>query len=618
MEYGLARLAAAVPRLCLADCEKNLEAIARLLDRADDAHVDVLVLPELSLTGNTCGDLFLQTTLLERAEHALGELIAHTRKLRPLVAVGLPVKLGTQIFSCVALLSKGALLGVVPKSYLPSGGLVQGCDIQEITLAGEQVPFGQDLLFSCAEHPALTVGAENCTSEASGAMVLINLAAETELVGRGERRRQMVASGSRRGLCATIYAGAGLGESSTDAVFAGHGIIVEHGKILCETERFTADSQLVFCDVDLELLEKERLRRQSLQAGGNVRTILFSLAPVTRTPMRTVSSMPFLPGGGKDAHLEEMFAIQIAALRRRFEAAHCKTAILGISGGLDSALALLVTVGAFDCMGKDRADIIGITMPGFGTTDQTYQNAIRLMQSLDITWHEIPIDKSVQQHFADIEHDPNVHDVTYENAQARERTQILLDLANKENGLVIGTGNLSELALGFTTYGADHLSMYAVNNGVPKTVVRLMVKLLAKSGAYPEAASCILRDIAKTPISPELLPPDPSGRIKQRTEEIIGPYALHDFFLYYVIRYGFTPRKIVYLAELAFAGKYERAVIIKWLKLFYRRFFAQQFKRSCMPDGPTVGPVSLSPRGAWCMPSDATGEMWLREVEDLE
>jgi len=632
MEYGLARLASAIPRLALADCEKNLEVITHLIDRAHDAHVDILVFPELSLTGFTCADLFLQTTLLECAEHALRELISHTRKLRPLVAVGLPVKIGARLYNCAALVSSGRLLGVVPKYPLTSYGAYADSrwfsdasehSIQEITLAGETVPFGSDLLFQCASHPALTVqvviGNDPSAPMPRDASVLLHLAADSEQIGSAALRKRLRTEESNRDQCAIVYAGAGLGESSTDAVFAGHGLIAEHGTILCETERFSADSQLSFYDVDIELLEKERLHSPRTNPLTQAhRVIPFELPKVTRPLIRKISAIPFFPEGSKNTHLEEIFTIQIAALRRRFEAAKSKTAILGISGGLDSALALLVAVGTFDCMGRDRADIIGITMPGFGTTDKTYQNALRLMKSIGITWHEIPITKSVSQHFADIEHDPSLHDITYENAQARERTQILMDLANKENGLVIGTGNLSELALGFTTYGADHLSMYAINSGVPKTIIRLMVKLLAKSGTYPEATSRILGDITETPISPELLPPDPSGKIKQKTEDLIGPYALHDFFLYYTIRYGFTPRKIVYLAESAFAGKYERPVITKWLKLFYHRFFTQQFKRSCMPDGPRVGPFSLSPRGSWLMPSDATGEAWLREVEDLE
>jgi len=618
MEYGFTRLAVGIPALTLADCARNLEEHKRLIEEADTADADVLTLPTLSLTGATCGDLFLQTTLLERAENALLELVAHTRKLRPLVAVGLPVKVGARLFNCTALLSNGSLLGVVPKSCdNHCFSSAQECGIQEITLAGEIVPFGTDLRFQCDTFPPLTVGIKT-EGTISDPLVLLHPAADPELVGARELRKTLAATGSRLRRDVTVYAGAGMGESSTDQAFAGHGLIAECGNILLETECFKADSQLSYCDVDLELLEKERLRHPSPQTCGNDRIISFTLAPSTRLLVRKVSPMPFLPEGSRSAHLEEIFAIQIAALRRRFEAANSKTAILGISGGLDSTMALLVTVGAFDCMGKDRGDIIGVTMPGFGTTDQTYKNARRLMESLGITWHEIPIAKSVLQHFADIEHNPEIHDVTYENAQARERTQILMDLANKEDGLVIGTGNLSELALGFTTYGGDHLSMYAVNCGLPKTIVQLMVPLLAKSGAYPDVASQILKDITKTPISPELLPPDKSGAIKQRTEDLIGPYALHDFFLYYVLHYGFSPRKIVYLAEAAFSGKYDRPEIIKWLKRFYRRFFAQQFKRSCMPDGPQVGPISLSPRGGWQMPSDAAGTVWLEELEGLE
>jgi len=605
MKHGFTRLAVGVPRVTLADCQRNLEEITSLIDQAHVAEVDILTLPKLALTGYTCGDLFLQSTLLDSAEATLKSLIHYTRDRRPLVAVGLPIKVGFQTIPAVAFVSRGQLLGVMPHTAFTSP--------VEISLAGQVVPFGTDLLFQCETYLPLTV---SLTS--GNATIILQPEAEIELVGSAALRRQRLSVQSADTPSVIVYAGAGMGESSTDATFAGHGLIAENGKVLLETECFLSESSFSFCDVDLELVQSERLRRQPSHDSENPsRCISFALSDTTRPLKRIISTIPFLPDGVQDTHLAEIFSIQTAALRRRFEAANSKTAVIGISGGLDSTLALLVTVGAFDCMGKSRSDILGITMPGFGTTDQTHQNAIRLMTALGISQREIPIAKSVLQHFADIGHDPHIHDITYENAQARERTQILMDLANKENGLVIGTGNLSEAALGWSTYGGDHLSMYAVNYGVPKTVVRLMAAFLAKSGTFPDAVADILQDIANTPISPELLPPDADGKVGQRTEDIVGPYILHDFFLYYVVRHGFSPAKIARLAEAAFHDQFDLPTIRKWLTVFYRRFFTQQFKRSCMPDGPQVGPISLSPRGGWQMPSDALATAWLKELEDF-
>ena len=627
MKHGFARIAVGIPRVAVGDCEKNLEEIKGLIDEADQVKADVLLLPELALTGATCGDLFLQSALLEGAELALCELLDYTTDRRPLIAVGLPVKAGTQLYNCAAVISRGKLLGLVPKQgglsrlFSPLGRIVG----TEVSLCGQDVPFSADLRFCCGDYPALTVGVESGGEVFGlhgqrGAGVRLNLSAVPEQVGTRDRRVQAVRAHSARCAAAVAYAGAGLGESTTDFVFAGGGLLAENGELLFETERLSPKRLLSYGDVDLELLESERLR----QDAGRVLTpsvpctnIPFQLDTVTRPLARTVDPMPFLPGGDRHEHFTEILALQAAALRRRLKASKAQTAVIGVSGGLDSTLALLVAVTACDWMERSRTHILGVTMPGFGTTTGTYENAVRLMDELGVTKREIPIDDSVTQHFHDIDHDPQVHDITYENAQARERTQILMDLANQTKGLVIGTGNLSESALGWSTYGGDHLSMYAVNCGIPKTLVSAMVEWLSESGRYSAAVSAALRDIAATPISPELLPPDAAGKTAQKTEDVVGPYVLHDFFLYYVIRHGFSPAKIVYLAEHAFKDRFDQAAIRKWLTVFYRRFFSQQFKRSCMPDGPQVGPVSLSPRTGWRMPSDAAAAMWLRELEEL-
>ncbi|MCL2563246.1 MAG: NAD(+) synthase [Oscillospiraceae bacterium] len=611
MQHGFARIGVAIPKVTVADCEKNLAEIKALVTKADAAMVDVLAFPELALTGATCGDLFFQSTLLEAAERALGDLITHTKGLRPLVAVGLPMMADAKIWNCVAVISDGTLLGLVPKTCAPD---------QTITyLFNQTIPISQELCFSCTDSPSLTVGIDGDKSDAA---VLLNLAADPEQIGGAETRRSMIAHQSAQHKAIYVYAGTGTGESSTDAVFSGHGLIAENGHILLETQRFQPDSHLSYCDADIELLQKERCVNTSSTQLKNtppdVRRIPFHLPAVTRPLVRTVSSTPHLPPGPVNGHCEEIFALQTAALRQRLDASRSKTAVLGISGGLDSTLALLVTANAYKVMGRNKSDILAITMPGFGTTARTHANAECLMKLLGVTTRDIPIEAACTQHFADIGHDPAICDTTYENAQARERTQILMDIANQTGGLVIGTGNLSEMALGWSTYGGDHMSMYAVSAGVPKTLVRKVTEWLAQSDRYTPELTETLQDILRTPVSPELLPTDAAGKNHQNTEAIIGPYELHDFFLYYVVRCGFSPAKIVCLAEAAFAGEYNRAAIIKWLEVFYRRFFAAQFKRSCTPDGPQVCAVSLSPRSGWQMPSDAAGDAWLRELERLK
>ena len=642
MEHGFVRIGVAIPKVTVADCEKNLEEIKTLVDRAHRDRVDVLLFPELSLTGYTCGDLFFQSTLLQGAEAALKALCAYTTGKRPLVVLGLPISAGPRLFNVAVLISSGKLLGAVPKSYLPNYGefyekrwfAPAGESSQrEISLAGQTVPFGTDLLFSCENYPALVLGVEICEDiwaplspsirqSLLGATVLLNLTAGNALVGKAQICRELVRGQSDRCFAVYAYAGAGVGESTTDLVFPGQGIVAEKGRVLVETEWLSSESQFQFCDVDIELLQKERFRCRTFgeippEINTAFRSVPFSLPPVTRPLVRQVDTIPFLPPGPREAHCQEIFHLQKAALARRLETSGLKTALLGISGGLDSTLALLVTVSAYEALGRDRKDILGLSMPGFGTTARTSKNARALMDGLNISQREIPIGPACLQHFKDIGHDPAVQDVTYENTQARERSQILMDMANQKEGLVIGSGNLSELALGFTTYGGDHMSMYAINAGIPKTIVRMMVEWLAKSQPFGSAISAVLEDILETPVSPELLPPGPEGDSTQKTEALIGPYILHDFFLCYAIRYGFSPGKVVCLAESAFAGQFDRSTILTWLRVFYRRFFSQQFKRSCMPDGPKVGLISLSPRGDWRMPSDTSAALWQKELDEL-
>ena len=629
MQHGFARIGVGIPRVTVADCEKNLTEIKALVTEADAAAVDVLVFPELALTGATCGALFYQSALLEAAERSLADLIAHTAGLRPLVAVGLPILVGAELRNCAAILSNGTLLGIVPKSSMSTYNdthethwfcTTYGQE-DSITVANTTTPYGAHLSFRCESLPALTVNiAVGEDLFAANATVQLHLSASAERIGRAEARRNALIYQSASSMAAYAQAGTSTGESTTDAAYSGCGLIAENGRILLETERFQQNSHLSYYDVDIDLLQKDRRPCISLMTSAYIANppIPFRLPPTTRPLARRVDPIPFLPPGPVDEHCREAFAIQTAALIQRLEASKSKTAVLGISGGLDSTLALLVTANAYDVMGRDRADILAVTMPGFGTTERTRANANSLMTHLGVTRREIPIEAACLQHFSDIGHDPAKHDVTYENAQARERTQILMSLANQTEGLVIGSGNLSELALGFTTYGGDHLSMYAINIGIPKTLVRKMVEWLAASDRYTPALRDTMRDILETPVSPELLPADGTDVSRQETESLIGPYALHDFFLYYVVRYGFSPAKIVSLAETAFADVYNRETIVIWLEVFYRRFFAGQFKRSCSPDGPRVGPISLSPRDGWHMPSDAACTAWLRELKRLK
>ena len=647
--FGYVKVGAAVPKLKLADCIYNKEEILKIIEEAAAKKIRVLTFPELCLTGYTCADLFFQRPLLKAAEQAVAEIAEATKDLDILLTLGVPVALDSQAFNCAAVLYKGEILGLVPKTHLPNYSefaeerWFSSADdllVEDIVFAGQAVPIGADLLFAATGMPELKIGVEICEDlwvpippssyqSLYGATLLLNLSASNELASKPFYRHQLVSQQSSRCISAYVYTSAGIGESTQDTVFSGHGMIYENGSLFAETKTFSRENQLIYADIDLEMLSSERRRHttflshlQKTESQRYYRVIPFDMEAddTIETFDRPLSASPFLPAkddASTDARCKDIFAIQTAGLARRMEHTHSNSLVIGISGGLDSTLALLVAVKACDFLGIERSRVLGITMPGFGTTDRTYQNALTLMRTLGITMKEIPIRDAALQHFKDIEHDPSVHDVTYENTQARERTQILMDLANKYNGLVVGTGDLSELALGWATYNGDHMSMYGVNAGIPKTLVRTLVNWVANSGEVDAEASASLLDVLDTPISPELLPPDESGNINQKTEDLVGPYELHDFFLYHILRFGYHPAKVLFLAEKAFDGEYDRETLLKWLKNFYRRFFIQQFKRSCLPDGPKVGAISLSPRGDWRMPTDAVSRIWMDEVEKL-
>jgi NAD+ synthase (glutamine-hydrolysing) len=607
----------------------------------------LILFPELCLTGYTCADLFYQSLLLSKAQRALIQVADETAKLDIVAIVGLPVEIGGRLYNCAAFLNGGRILGIVPKTYLPTANeyyeerwftSANKSNTSAIELSGIQIPFGTDLLFRAKNLSGCVIGVEICEDvwavappsgeqALAGATVLLNPSASDELLGKADYRRELVRQQSARCLAAYLYAGAGPGESTTDVVFSGHSIIVENGVILAETERFQFSSQIAIADIDVERLVHERLRDSTFSSSvprKTFRTVDFDLPEVTVQSneeivlRRSLARLPFVPSdlSQRAAHCREIFAIQSAGLAKRLCHTDTRHALIGVSGGLDSTLALLVTTKAFDILGLPRSGIHAVTMPGFGTTDRTRNNAERLAELLSATLMIVPIQDAVQQHFKDIGHDEGNHDVTYENAQARERTQVLMDLANQNNGLVVGTGDLSELALGWCTYNGDHMSMYNVNAGVPKTLVRYLVEWVAES-EFSGEVSKVLHDICATPITPELLPLGEGNALQQMTEKTIGPYELHDFYLFNVIRYQFAPRKVFFLAQQAFGKDYNHAEIVKWLSVFYRRFFSQQFKRSALPDGPKVGSVALSPRGDWRMPSDASSALWIQELDDL-
>ena len=641
MNYGFVKVAAAVPLVQVADCFYNIEKIEGLMRQASEKGVQIIAFPELSVTGYTCLDLFAQQTLLDGAEEALLQLVSNTADLDILTIVGVPLRTENRLINAAVVFQKGAIRGVVPKTYLPNYKEFQEqrwftsvTELREstISIGEEEYPMGSHLLFRSGR---LTAGIEICEDlwvpvppssllAMEGANIIFNLSASNELIGKHAYLRSLICQQSARCMAGYVYASSGFGESSTDLVFAGNGIIAENGNLLAESPRFTMEEQLVISEIDIETLQNDRQVNISFMYGTSglpkekAQVVDFQVRiPDGFSLTRPVDPHPFTPSGeALKERCEEIFHIQVAGLAKRLVHAHAQTAVVGISGGLDSTLALLVTVMTFDALKMPRGQIIGITMPGFGTTDRTYTNACDLIRSLGVTLKEIPIKEACLQHFRDIDHDPSVHDVTYENSQARERTQLLMDVANQKNGLVIGTGDLSELALGWATYNGDHMSMYGVNGSIPKTLVKYLVEWVANH-KVDDASRLTLLDIVDTPISPELIPADENGNIKQKTEDLVGPYELHDFFLYHFLRFGSHPSKIYFLAQKAFAGIYDNATVKKWLYTFFRRFFQQQFKRSCLPDGPKVGSVSLSPRGDWRMPSDAVSRLWLEEIERI-
>lgn len=641
MNYGFVKVAAAVPRVKVADCKFNSERLEGLITIAEGKGVQILTFPEMCITGYTCGDLFAQQLLLEQAEMALIQILNSTRQLDIISILGMPVVVNPTVINAAVVIQKGKILGVVPKTYLPNykefyeqRWFTSALQVSEnsVRLCGQIVPMGNNLLFETAET---TFGIEICEDlwatvppssslALQGAEIIFNLSADDEGIGKHNYLCSLISQQSARCISGYVFSSSGFGESTTDVVFAGNGLIYENGYLLARSERFCLEEQLIINEIDVECIRAERRVNTTFAANKancpgkeavRISTEFVNSKDLNLT--RTFNPHPFVPQGSElNSRCEEIFSIQIAGLAQRLLHTGAKTAVIGISGGLDSTLALLVCVKTFDKLELSRKDILGITMPGFGTTDRTYHNAIDLMNSLGVSIREISIREACIQHFKDIGHDLNIHDVTYENSQARERTQILMDIANQTWGMVIGTGDLSELALGWATYNGDHMSMYGVNAGIPKTLVKHLVQWVAENG-MDEASKATLLDIVDTPISPELIPADENGEIKQKTEDLVGPYELHDFFLYYFLRFGFRPSKIYFLAQTAFSGVYDDETIKKWLQTFFRRFFNQQFKRSCLPDGPKVGSISISPRGDWRMPSDASSAAWLKEIAEL-
>ena len=639
MRDGFIKVAAGTPKIRVADCRYNAEQIFTMMREADKQGVKVLCLPELCLTGYTCGDLFLQDTLLCGAEEGLQTILEATRNLDMVTVLGLPVrcKWDNKLYNCAAVIQSGEILGLVPKTYLPNYGefyeqrwFASGAGVEtSVDLCGETVDMDAAGLFACETVPNLVLGVEICEDlwateppsarlARGGATVILNLSASNELVGKSGYRRNLVVGQSGRLVCGYVYADAGEGESTTDLVFTGHNMIAENGALLAE-RRFATGLTISEIDVDRLAYERRRMTTFNGQRQADLWRASFSL-PLEETRLtRAVSPAPFVPADAEDRaeRCNEILKIAALGLKKRLEHTGARTAVVGLSGGLDSTLAILITAVAMKLLDRPASDIIAVTMPCFGTTDRTRDNAVELAERLGATLKRIDIGSAVKVHFKDIGQSMEDHSVTFENGQARERTQVLMDIANQNGGLVIGTGDLSELALGWATYNGDHMSMYGVNAGIPKTLVRHLVAFVSDDkGSEDPRLSAVLDDILDTPVSPELLPAI-EGKISQKTEDLVGPYELHDFFLYYMLRWGFPPRKIYRLALYALGKTYTPDVILKWLKTFYRRFFSQQFKRSCLPDGPKVGSVTLSPRGDWRMPSDACAALWLAELEQL-
>lgn len=643
--YGFIRVASASPEIKVGDTDYNQSNIIKLIDEAIEKKATIIGLPELCITGYTCSDLFFQKTLLDNAKQSLIDVKKYSTAKPIVIVLGLPFKVSNAIYNCAALISNGKILGLVPKTFLPNYNefyekrwFTSAVNLLEehVYIDGETVPVGTDLIFSHRYFDDFKIGIEVCEDlwtpippstllALKGATIIVNPSASNDLVGKSSYRKQLIASQSAKTISSYIYSSCGFGESTTDVVFGGQCLIYENGHKLSENHRFSLASTMITADIDMDKLIADRIKLTST-ADSNfqvtdkiLREIYFDFSLPEFDIDRFIDPHPFVPNdkSKRDIRCEEIFAIQTTALAKRLVHIGCQKVIIGISGGLDSTLALLVCVKTYDKLKMDRRNIIGVTMPGFGTTDRTYNNAITLMKQLGITIKEISIKDACIQHFEDIGHDVNIHDLTYENSQARERTQILMDLCSVEGGIVIGTGDLSELALGWATYNGDHMSMYAVNTSIPKTLVRHLVDWVS-SHQLDETTKTVLLDVLDTPVSPELLPPDETGNIQQKTEEVVGPYELHDFFLYNLVRFGYAPDKIFFLGKLAYNNTYDDATILHWLKVFYKRFFSQQFKRSCMPDGPKVGSINLSPRGDWRMPSDAVVTGWMNVLNDID
>ena len=637
MRQGFVKVAAVTPNVRVADVAYNTAEICKMMDETVEQGAKIVVFPELAITGYTCGDLFAQEMLIKKSEEALREIIAYTVGKDALFFVGLPFMVRNKLYNAAAVIYGGELLGMITKSFLPNYG--EAYEMRQfqpgpkqaewIWFDGVEIPFGPQILFTCEEMPDLVVSGEICedvwaplppsvAAALAGATVIANCSASAEAVGKDDYRNRLIAGQSARIIAGYIYANAGEGESTTDVVYGGHNLITENGTVLKESTRFV--NETIYSEIDINKIVGERRRNTTFQSDKDESEFIevpFSLKMEDTKLSRTFDKMPFVPSEQAECQkrCEEILMIQAMGLKKRLEHAHCTSAVVGISGGLDSTLALLVTAKAFDMLGIERSKIESVTMPCFGTTDRTYQNACTLTKQLGASLSEVNIKDAVRTHFRDIGHDENQHDVTYENAQARERTQVLMDMANKTGGMVIGTGDMSELALGWATYNGDHMSMYGVNAGVPKTLVRYLVQYYADT-CEDAKLQAVLEDILATPVSPELLPPK-DGKIAQKTEDLVGPYELHDFYLYYMLRFGFAPSKIYRLAKEAFAGEYDEETTLKWLRTFYRRFFSQQFKRSCLPDGPRIGSVGVSPRGDLKMPSDACAAVWLNDLENI-
>ena len=644
-KYGFARTACAVPKIKLADCRNNMEEMIGLAEKALAQGVEVLLFPELGITGYTCGDLFFQRELQKNALKALEQLLEWSVGKKILMVAGTPLAVGGSLYNCGVVLNSGKILGIVPKTFIPnnqefyekrwfasSKSLFQS----EITLFGQVVPIGTDLLFQNSHMEDFVVAIEICEDlwapiplasyhALAGATVILNPSASNEIVGKSDYRRDLIRSQSGRCNAGYLYASAGFGESTTDLVFGGHALICDRGVLLKELPKYNLGNEILVADIDIEALIHDRQMQHSFSDSADLikdktyRSIIFDSQDCQEF-QRDVNPFPFVPGdpNRRSERCEEIFNIQTIALATRLRHIGDAPMVVGISGGLDSTMALLVCVNVCDRFDIPREKIHAVTMPGFGTTDRTYDNAVALIKGFGVTFHEISIVDACTAHFIEIDHPIEVHDVIYENVQARERTEILMNLANKYGGIVVGTGDLSEMGLGWATYNGDHMSMYSINASIPKTLIRYLVEWVADHLEVEEVIKEILYDVLDTPVSPELLPPDEKGKIQQKTEEVVGPYELHDFFIFHMVRYAFGPEKIYILATNAFEGVYEKPVILKWLRKFYSRFFSQQFKRSCVPDGPKVGSVSLSPRGDWRMPSDAHATQWLEALENIE